>query len=98
MTINIRVRVLEAAKETPYKIVNEKTGEVENEGVSIKQAVRYMWGENSAVGVIRLPNMREQYEPGDYEIHPDSFELNNGTLRTAKFLKLVRVDAARKAA
>ena len=98
MNINIRVKVLEPAKETPYRITNEKTGEVENEGVSIKQAVRYVWGENSAIGTIRLSSLREQYPVGDYEIHPDSFELNNGTLRTAKFLKLVSVSSHSKAA
>ena len=97
MNVNIRVRVIEAAKETPYKLTDDKTGEV-REGVTIKQAVRYTWGENSTLGVIRLETTRDQYQPGEYEIHPDSFELVDGTLRTRKFLKLVPLAAASKAA
>ena len=93
MNVNIRVRVIEQAKETPYKLTDDKTGEV-REGVTVKQAVRYTWGENSTLGVIRLENLRDAYAPGEYEIHPDSFELVDGTLRTRKFLKLVAVSSA----
>lgn len=92
-TVNVRVKVVDNAKETPYKITDEKTGEVK-EGVTIKQAVRYSWGENSTLGVIRLENKRDEYPKGEYEIHPDSFELQDGTLRTRKFLKLVPVGKA----
>lgn len=97
MNVNIRVRVLEGAKENAWSLKDEKTGEV-REGVTIKQAVRYTWGENSTLGVIRLENKRDEYPTGEYEIHPDSFELVEGTLRTRKFLKLVSIESARKVA
>lgn len=97
MNVNIRVRVLEGAKENAWKIADEKTGEVK-EGVTIKQAVRYTWGENSVIGVIRLENKRDEYPLGEYEIHADGFELQDGTLRTKKFLKLVSVDPKQRQA
>lgn len=90
----LRVTILEPVKEVPWAFDDKQTGE-HREGVNFVHAARYRWGENSALGVVKVPSLSAGWAPGEYDLDMDSFEVDRGSLTMRKFAVLRPVSAGK---